>query len=82
MGGPKAYLHDEIATDRRNPTVNAHGPLYGSPEESTDLVPILDPIRHTKSEVKMPVRDPNTPSSKNNPMQPSAYWDDEPISNM
>jgi hypothetical protein len=77
--GPKTYLHDEIATDRRNPTVNANGPLYGSPEESTDLVPILDPIRHTKSEVKMPVRDPNTPSSKNNPMQPSAYWHDEPI---
>jgi hypothetical protein len=23
------YLHDLIASDRRNPTVNAHGPLYG-----------------------------------------------------
>src|SRR5215831_8931687 len=26
---PKAYLHDEIATDKRNPTVNAFGKLYG-----------------------------------------------------
>ena len=59
---PKAYLHDEIATDKRNPTVNANGLIYGAPEESTDLFPVLDPVRHTASEVKMPVRDPNTPS--------------------
>ena len=25
---PTAYLHDEISTDRRNPTVNANGKLY------------------------------------------------------
>ena len=72
--GRRAYLHDEIATDRRNPTVNANGPLYGSPEESSNFVPILDPVRNTKSEVKVPVRDPSTPSSKNNPMAPSPYW--------
>ena len=74
---PRAYLHDEISTDRRNPTVNAYGKLYGSAEESTDLVPILDPVRHTAVEVKHPVRDPNTPSSKANPMGPSPYWGDE-----
>ena len=39
----KHYLHDLIASDRRNPTVNAYGPLYGSPEYSTDNMPILDP---------------------------------------
>src|SRR5215472_19365657 len=27
--GPKTYLHDEIATDKRNPTINAYGSLYG-----------------------------------------------------
>ena len=43
---PKAYLHDEISTDKRNPTVNANGPIYGSTELSTDLVPVLDPVRH------------------------------------
>src|SRR5262245_34521021 len=31
-GRPKAYLHDEIATDRRKPTVNANGKIYGAPE--------------------------------------------------
>ena len=26
---PKAYLHDEISTDKRKPTVNAYGKIYG-----------------------------------------------------
>ena len=76
---PKAYLHDEIATDKRNPTVNANGLLYGAPEESTDLFPTLDPVRHAAGAVKMPVRDPGTPSTKANPMGASPYWGDEPI---
>jgi hypothetical protein len=25
---PKVYLHDAISTDKRNPTVNANGPIY------------------------------------------------------
>ena len=40
---PDKYLHDLIASDRRNPTVNANGPLYGSPEYATDNMPVLDP---------------------------------------
>ena len=27
--GEKVYLHDEVASDRRNPTVNANGPILG-----------------------------------------------------
>ena len=76
---PTAYLHDEISSDKRNPTVNAYGLIYGATEESTDFVPVLDPVRHTASEMKVPVRDPKTPSTKNNPMAPSAYWGAEPI---
>jgi hypothetical protein len=74
-----AYLHDLIGTDRRNPTINANGKFYGSAEESTDFVPILDPVRHTATEIKHPVRDPNTPSSKTAPMAPSPYWGAEAI---
>ena len=44
---PKAYLHDEIATDKRNPAVNAKGLVYGSPEESRDYLPVLDPVRNS-----------------------------------
>jgi hypothetical protein len=76
---PTGYMHDLIGTDRRNPRVNANGKLYGSPEESTDFVPILDPNTHTVSSVFHPVRDPKTPSSKTSPMQPSPYWGPDPI---
>ena len=75
---PKSYLHDEIATDKRNPTVNANGLLYGSPELSTDNIPILDPVHNTASLVKAPVRDPKTEGPPP-PMKPSAFWGDEAI---
>jgi len=77
---PKAYLHDEISTDRRNPTVNAYGKIYGSPEESTDMVPVLDPAKHERSQIKALVRDADTPSSKDNDIpNPSPYWGKEAI---
>ncbi len=82
---PKAYLHDEIATDKRNPTVNAYGKLYGAPEDSTDFMPVLDPVRHTATEVKVPVRDPETPGGMfiaraDGPVSlPSPYWGEELI---
>src|SRR5215467_385646 len=74
---PTAYLHDEVSTDRRNPSVNANGKIYASTEDSTDLIPVLDPKTNTASEVLHPVRDPNTPSSKSNPFGPSPYWGSE-----
>ena len=75
---PKAYLHDEIATDKRNPSVNANGLIYGSPEESRDYLPVLDPVHNTISQVKVPYRDPNTPGQPK-PLQPSTFWGDEAI---
>src|SRR5262249_52726707 len=78
--GPKTYLHDEVSTDKRNPTINANGPLFGATENSTDYVPILDPIKNTATTVKLPVRDPKTPTSGSTPvMAPSAYWGDEKL---
>jgi hypothetical protein len=78
-GRPTGYLHDLVSTDRRNPRLNANGKVYGSPEDSTDFVPILDPLTNTASEVLHPVRDPETPSSKSNAMAPSAVWGPDPI---
>ncbi len=78
-GRPTAYLHDAISTDPRNPRVNANGKIYGSPEDSSDFVPVLDPRTNVASEVLHPVRDPNTPSTKTNPMAPSAFWGPDPI---
>ncbi len=76
---PTAYLHDLTPTDRRNPTVNANGKLYGTAEKSTDYLPVLDPAHNSASEIKHPVRDPNTPTTKAAPMEPSPYWGAEPI---
>jgi len=77
--GPKDYLHDEVSTDKRNPRLHANGPIYGATEESTDLFPVLDPVKHKATQVRMLVRDPATPSSKQNPMLPSPFWGDERI---
>ena len=78
-GRPTGYLHDLVSTDRRNPRLNSNGKVYGSPEDSTDFIPILDPVTSTASEVLHPVRDPETPSSKSNSMAPSAVWGPDPI---
>jgi hypothetical protein len=72
---PKHYLHDLSATDRRNPTVNAYGLIYGDTELSTSLQPVLDPVHNTKTTIQPPVRD-GTPSSAltNEVVVASAYW--------
>jgi hypothetical protein len=76
---PKAYLHDAISTDKRNPRVNANGLIYGSPEESTDMVPVLNPLTNEAFQVKHPFRDADTPSSLSLPHGHSPYWGDETI---
>jgi hypothetical protein len=83
---PDKYLHDLISSDRRKPTVNAYGPLYGSPEYSTDNMPILNPKTHEVTYFKMPVADPNMPLSLGpghagavEPLQPSAYWGEQRV---
>jgi hypothetical protein len=82
----KHYLHDLISSDKRNPTVNGYGPLYGSPEYSSDIIPILDPVKNTTTTFRAPVRDADMPFSLGpghaaalKPLQPSAYWGDEQI---
>jgi hypothetical protein len=82
----KHYLHDLIASDRRNPTVNAYGPVYGSPEYSTDNMPILDPRSGKVTTFKMPVADPSMPEALGpghaasiKPLAPSAYWGEEKL---
>jgi hypothetical protein len=76
---PNAYLHDEVSTDKRNPTLNPNGLIFGSTELSTDFVPVLDPVHNKATEIKHPVRDPKTPSAKTDPLSPSPYWGAEAI---
>lgn len=77
---PQFYMHDLSGTDRRNPTVNAYGKLYGAPELSTDEMPILDPVANTATVYNLPVRDEDTPTTNSAPVvAPSPYWGDERI---
>jgi hypothetical protein len=77
---PQYYMHDLSGTDRRNPTVNAYGPLYGAPELSTDEMPVLDPVANEASVFNVPVRDEDTPSETDRPVvAPSPYWGEEQI---
>jgi hypothetical protein len=75
---PKAYLHDEVSTDRRNPRLNANGLIYGSTELSTDYLPVLDPIHNTISRVALTPRDPATPMTSQEMGAPSMNFGTEP----
>jgi hypothetical protein len=87
-GTEKTFIHDLISSDRRNPTVNSYGSLYGSPEYSSDDIPILDPKTHKTSFFPMTVLNPNGPESFGppfhgtampTPTMPSPYWGEEKI---
>jgi hypothetical protein len=83
---PQHYLHDLAASDKRNPTVNANGPLFGQPEYSMDYFPEVDPKTSTATLVKAPVRDADMHemlgpqhAAQEKPLGPSAYWGDQKI---
>ncbi|MDH3240676.1 MAG: carboxypeptidase regulatory-like domain-containing protein [Alphaproteobacteria bacterium] len=79
------YLHDLISTDKRHPTVNAYGPVYGSAEFSTDIIPVLDPKRNVAWGFKGKVQKGTTRAvaghARAKPVAPSAYWGNEEIWN-
>jgi len=84
-GGETGYIHDEIATDKRNPQVNAGGPVYGV-EFANDKLVWVDPRTNEAREVVLPVRD--TPGEGDfrsyidrENLEPSIYWGDELIWN-
>src|SRR5499427_4627533 len=78
---PKHYLHDLALTDKRKPTVNAYGPIYGAAELSTDNLPVLDPVKITKTTMPVPIRDQDAPSSAlaNPVVAPSPYFGAEQV---
>ena len=75
---PTDYLHDVASTDRRDPTVNAYGPVYGALELSADYIPVVDPMTNDSSRVPLTVMDPATgPATGPDMAQPSPWWGDE-----
>jgi hypothetical protein len=76
-GDQVTFAHDTIATDKRDPTVNANGPLYGM-DWGNDLFIIVDPIKHTEEHFRLPVSDqPGPPGKAQSMVQPSPYWGDK-----
>jgi streptogramin lyase len=78
---PEAFVHDVISTDRRSPTVNANGLQFAS-EWSQDQIVWVDPVKHAKGAVKIPLKNESerrdiptwSPQSQE---YPSAVWGDE-----
>jgi len=84
-GNEKQYLHDLISSDKRDPSVNSYGLLYGSPEYATDHLPVLDP-KTAKVTYITPPEGPDVPEALGpghaaiaKPLAASAYWGMEQI---
>jgi hypothetical protein len=78
-GDAKTYLHDLAVTDSRNPTVNANGLVYSSPEMSTENTPVLDPVTSKTSVLNVPPQDAKTALASGPNLKTSPTWGDEPI---
>ena len=79
-GGETSYVHDEVTTDKRRPTVNGNGLVYGV-SISNDALLITDTQAHRSVELSIPLREagvlsyfPTEPG-----FEPSPYWGDEII---
>ena len=80
--GETSYVHDEVTTDKRDPTVNGGGLVYGV-SITTDKLVITDTAGHRSIELDVPLRElremvpsmfPTAPG-----FEPSPYWGDEII---
>ena len=73
----REYFHDAVASDKRNPAVNANGPIYGVHEISSDHLTVLDPTRHIATQLTLPVQEPPPPPVYARMGAPSPYWGEE-----
>ena len=76
-GTDHSFMHDEVATDKRHPTVNAFGPIYAVSAGHGTLV-ILNPLTNRTEEIEIPTRAPraDVPSRFPKPTRPSLWWGD------
>ncbi|MGB8632027.1 MAG: carboxypeptidase regulatory-like domain-containing protein [Xanthobacteraceae bacterium] len=84
-GNEKQYLHDLISSDKRDPSVNPYGLLYGSTEYASDHLPVLDPKTSKVTYITAPegadVPEAFGPghAAIEKPLAASAYWGMEQI---
>ena len=75
IGGPQDFMHDEIATDKNNPTVNAYGPIYAV-SAGHGTLNVVDPVTNDAYKVVIPTReDPRKVShALSAAARPSNFW--------
>jgi hypothetical protein len=80
-----SFLHAVISTDRRNPSVNANGPVYGD-DWFAGALAAVDPVANTASMIRIPL--PNEEDRQRLPswapqtqIHPSMYFGDELVWN-
>ena len=78
VGDDRSYMHDEIATDKNHPTVNANGKVYAVSAGHGQLV-MVDPKEHSTVALDIPTRAPraDVPSRFPKPNRPSLFWGTE-----
>ncbi len=76
-GTDHSFMHDEIATDKNRPTVNAGGPVYAV-SAGHGMLAMLDPKSNRAEEIEIPTRAPRAevPSRFPRPDRPSLWWGD------
>ena len=74
-GTPQTFTHTHAATDRRDPTVNPNGRIYG-PDRTYDQIIWVDPVTGETGNIDIPTRDVDMPSRRS---VASPYWGDENI---
>ena len=78
-GHPRGMVHDEVSTDKRDPTVNANGPVYGVGGAGlviTDVQSNQSVRFDLNTRVERPSRSNSYQGSSSR--TPSLYWGDEP----
>ncbi|MBK9252722.1 MAG: hypothetical protein IPM70_12930 [Proteobacteria bacterium] len=68
-------MHDEIATDKNRPTVNAYGPIYAV-SAGHGTINVVDPVTNDAWKVVIPTReDPRKVATRFPPAaRPSNFW--------
>jgi hypothetical protein len=77
-GTDHSFMHDEVATDKRRPTLNGRGPIYAVSAGHGTLV-MLDPATNRTEEIEIPTRAPraDVPSRFPKPNRPSLWWGEQ-----
>jgi len=78
IGDDHSFMHDQISTDKNNPTVNGGGPNYAVNAGHGALV-ILDQADNNQYSIDIPTRDSKdkVPSRFPSPNRPSLFWGNE-----